>query len=334
VITLNKRRGLLLAILAAGLSACSDQDPTSKGSLSDAGSPHKSPDFPKWSPGPASTASGASGSDDAGGTLDSEIPPPPPEPYDPAHHNEISQLKSRLYDQRSLISQTGPNLFSAKRVQQSLLFHLSHIPVVEDRPKPRRLELKALSAATSKALQPLDIAQELENLLSKVDVRRFRGAADITIVSVFNAMYGTSIFRTNEALLTDISQALSISAWRRAALAWLTTATRSEAVERHIATECLPYVISHLGLDSRKFLPVKDELIKRADALAFARVHIATAEMSDLQVYGVVRNFQITRLAELYETLFLAYRNRSNSYLTEFHNEMVQLLAAQRARPR
>lgn len=332
MINLTKRRSLLLAMLGAGLTACTEQRSTSNGAFSGASSPQLSTDFPKWSPRSESPASAASGASEPVDVLNSSVPPPPAQPFDPAPLDEIGQLKSRLYDHRSLIAQSGQNLFTSKRVEQSLLYHLSLIPIVEDRPKPRRLELRALSAASSAELQPLQIAQDLEGLLSPDDIRRFRGTADIRNLSIFNALLGATVYRSTESLATEVAQSLRLSDWRRSAVAWLTTATRSELVERHIATESMPYVISHLGLDPRKRLPSNAELIQRADALAFARVHLATAEMTDLDVYAVIRNFEITGISWLYEFLFRAYINRNNAYLTAFHNEIVQLQATPRRR--
>lgn len=253
--------------------------------------------------------------------------PPPLKPYDPSSDDPELQLRSRLYNHHALVFQAGRTLFTGPRMQQSLQIHLSFVDRLGEIPLARRRDLHALETASKTSFNQKDLAVSLESILSMDEVKRLRSHFEISFLHTFAVLLGTSVTTPNEALLKAISTASEQSEWRRSALAWLTSATKSEEVERHIAMNALPYVLSNIGYEPEKVMPSKDLLFKRADALAFARVHIATKDMTDRDVYAVIQNFQLTGAAQAYTSFMEAYRIQSNGFLIAFHDNLAELLS-------
>lgn len=249
-------------------------------------------------------------------------PPPPPKPYDPADDDPDVQLRAKLYDHLALVNQAARSLFHSPRIRQSLEIHLSYVDAVESIPRVRRRDLRALEDAARSSFTQVDLAKTLQSLIPIDEVKSLRAAFSTPALHTFAVLLGTSVTIPSKSVVDAVTAASSQSEWRRSALAWLTTATRNEQVERDIAQRALPYVVANLGLSPERALPDRALLKARADGLAFARTHVATQDMSDRDLYGLVRNFEEFRVSRAYEAFFQAYRGTSNAFLIAVHDNL------------
>ncbi len=315
------RRSVLLSFAAVGLAACSDEHASPQND--EVGVERPSADlFPPRPPGstpslPKVPASGVA--DPYGLSVDQ---PPPLKPYDPSLDDPDVQLRMKLYDHLALINQGARSLFHSPRMRQSLEIHLSYVDAIARVPLIRRRDLKAFESAGRTSFTQSDLAKALEVLLPIDEVKSLRAAFVTPSLSTFAVLLGTSVTVPPKTVLEALSAASNQSDWRRSALAWLTTATRSEQVERDIAHRALPYVVENLGITASKALPDATVLKARADGIAFARTHIATQDLTDIEVYALIRNFEQFRLARAYEAFFQAYTRSSNAFLIAVHDSL------------
>lgn len=318
---LLSRRRALLAAAAFGLVACSEKPGPSRDdpSLSERDPADLFPNRPVGGPALQGSSPASSPADPYGLNVNT---PPPIKPYDPADDDPEVQLRAKLYDHLALISQAARTLFHSPRIRQSLEIHLSYVDAVESVPRVRRRDLRALEDAGRTSFSQMDLAKTLQSLLTLDEVMALRAAFATPALHTFAVLLGTSVTIPGKSVLDAVSSASAQSEWRRSALAWLTTATRSEQVERDIAQRALPYVVANLGLSPERALPAAALLKARADGLAFARTHVATQDMSDRELYGLVRNFQEFGVSRGYEAFFQAYKGTSNTFLIAVHDNL------------
>lgn len=214
-----------------------------------------------------------------------------------------------------VVSGAGLRLYTGYRVAQSVRLHLSNEQLLVDVPAVRRIDHIALRQAAGRALTIPQVSESLLALRSVDELKRLRrhlvNPAIRSLAMVLTQTVEASPKQVNEAIVAVAES----TPWRRDALALVATQVRLVDAERLIGEQVLPYVYQSVGLPfSTKF---KTGLIQRCDALAVARIQLATQHLNDQDLFTLMQNLQQDRdrLDEVFGLVFDAFRARINEYL-------------------
>lgn len=214
-----------------------------------------------------------------------------------------------------VVSGAGLRLYTGYRVAQSVRLHLSNEQLLVDVPAVRRIDHIALRQAAGKALTIPQVSESLLGLRSVDELKSLRRhLANPAVRSL--AMVLTQTVEASGKQVNDAIRAVAeSSAWRRDALALVATQVRLVDAERLIGEQVLPYVYQSVGLPFNA--KTKTGLIERCDALAVARIQLATQHLNDQDLFTLIQNLHQDRdrLGEVFGLVFDAFRSRINEYL-------------------
>jgi len=233
----------------------------------------------------------------------------------------IPTLATRRDSSGGLVMSLGRGLYSGKHAKQSIELHLAPILPLADVPLARRLDLRALESASSNALSPASLADQLTLRTNKDEVQRMRTALSTDPLPEFTALLGTSVFADRALLTTATSEVSRASQWRQSALAWIVTTIRMDQVERYVAFNMTPYVVSHVGIQDPSQAEAPSYM--RADAIALARVHHATQMYSDARLYELILALSQPDVVLAFGLAARGFYNQSTAFLNHFHTEFV-----------
>jgi len=234
-------------------------------------------------------------------------------------------LVTRRDSSGGLVMSLGRGLYTGKHAQQSIELHLAPILPLSDVPLARRIDIKALDSASASTLRSMALADQLTLRTDNDEVQRMRAVLGTDPLPEFTALLATSVFAQRDVITAATSQVAISSDWRKSALAWIATAIRIDQVERYIAFNMTPYVLSHIGIQDAS--QAESATFARADAIALARVHHATQQYSDDQLHQLILAISQPEVVLAFGLASRCFYTQSPAFLNHFHGQFVAALA-------
>jgi hypothetical protein len=225
--------------------------------------------------------------------------------------------RARLYDPSALVTAAGWSTWSGHRVRQSVLWHLSARPEASHLPKAKRPEIAALSGVAS-VPDAQQVAAHLAVLMTPQAIASAREVFAKSRVHEVLTLLATTV-QLDDRALWDAHVALrELSPWRAQAVAALSTTLGQDAFEDACVQVALSYVLQTLGWSQ---LPEQTRQRQEAAThLAWARVHYATRQLSDDQLYALVRALGADPARGAFNAIQQAARAGMPEFLAAFAN--------------
>lgn len=230
----------------------------------------------------------------------------------------LDDSANRLHLPSVIVGAVGLRMYTGHRIEQSIRLHLSAEPQLQDVPAIRRTDLLALQKASRQSATLEQVASLVQARRAPEDLSALRLHLDNPVVRSF-AMQLTQTVGANRKDVQEAVKAIAESPeWRRQAMARIASFTGVVATERMIGEQLLPYVLQSTGIrfDSER----ATRLGQWCDALAVARVHLATRGMADQEIFNLILNLEQERArrGEAFELVVNAFGELMPGFLQAY----------------